>query len=68
MFLLVVSVCVAYAQNSFYHFRMVVTHATFSVLAVAAFVVSRNIPTADCTSGETVIVVKGNNSLSRHHN
>ena len=38
--LLVVSVYVAHTQNSLYHFRTVVTHATFGLLAVAALLVS----------------------------
>ena len=37
---------VAHAQNSFYHFRMVATHATFGLLAVTAFLKSNNMPTA----------------------
>ena len=45
--ILVVSRYVARAQNSFCHFRMVVTHATFNILAVEAFLVSSNMPTAD---------------------
>ena len=44
---LVVNVYAACAQSSFYHFRTVVTHATFGLLAVAAFVMSSNMPTAD---------------------
>ena len=46
-YLLVVNVYVARAQSSFYHFRTVVTCATFGLLAVAAFVMSSNMPTAD---------------------
>ena len=45
--LLVVNVYVACAQSNFYHFRTVVTRATFGLLAVAAFVMSSNMPTAD---------------------
>ena len=37
----------SHTQNSFYHFRTLVTHATFDLLAVAAFLMSSNIPTAD---------------------
>ena len=29
-------VCVAHAQNSFYHFRTVVVHITFGLLTIAA--------------------------------
>ena len=39
-----VSVCVAHAQNSFYHFKTVVACITFALLAVAAFLVSSNMP------------------------
>ena len=45
--LFVVSVYVAHAQNSFYHFRTVVIHTTFGLLAVAVFLESSNMPTAD---------------------
>ena len=45
--LLVVGVYVAHAQNNFYHFRIVVTRATFGLLALAVFLVSCNIPVAD---------------------
>ena len=38
--LLVVIVKIACAQNCFYRFRMVVTCATFSLLAVAKFLVA----------------------------
>ena len=69
--LLVVRVYVACAQNSFYHFRTVVTHVTFDLVTVAAFVLPSNILIIDLIRGETVIVVKGDKSLSRlrtfHH-
>ena len=58
---------VAYAQNSSYHFRIVVTHATFGLLAVATFLVSSNMPTADLIRVETVTIVKGDDPLSRLH-
>ena len=45
--LLVVSVYVLHAQNSFYHFTTVVTSTTFGSLSVAAFLESSNMPTAD---------------------
>ena len=45
--LLVLSVYIARAQNSFCHFRMVVICATFGLLAVLVFLVSGNMPTAD---------------------
>ena len=60
-------VCIAHAKNSLYHFRMVVTHATFGLLAVAAFLVSSNMSTADWIRGKTVIVVKGDDPFSRLH-
>ena len=44
--LLVMSMYAAFAQNSFYYLNMVVTHATFGLLAVAAYQVSCNMPTA----------------------
>ena len=50
---------------SFYRFRMIVTHATFGFLAIAAFLVSNNILTADQIRGEIVAVVKGDHLLSR---
>ena len=37
----------ACAQNNFYHLRTVVTHATFGLLAVAVFLESSNMSTAD---------------------
>ena len=40
-----------YSECGFYHFRAVVMHARFSLLAVAAFLVSRNMPTARGTVG-----------------
>ena len=57
----------AHAQNSFYHFRMVIKCVTFGLLAVAAILESSNIPTADRIRGETVIVVKDDDPLSRLH-
>ena len=45
--LLVVSVYIAHAQNSFYHFKTVITHAKFGLLEVAAFLESSNVLTAD---------------------
>ena len=56
---------VAHAQNSFHHFRAVETRTIFGLLAVAAFQVSSNLPTAEC--GETVTVAKGDEPLSRLH-
>ena len=38
---------VAHAQNSFSYFRMVVTHATFGLLAIAAFLESNKLHTTD---------------------
>ena len=58
---------VPHVQNSFYHFRTVVTHATFGLQAVAAFVVSRNMLTSDWIRYETVIIVNGDDPLSRLH-
>ena len=43
----VVSVYVVRAQNSFYYFRTVIMCATFRLLAVATFLKSNKIPTAD---------------------
>ena len=64
--LIIIGECVpTCAQNSFYHFRKVVTCATFGLLAVAAYLKSSNMPTADFISGETVIVIKGDDPLSR---
>ena len=65
--LLVVSTYVACTQSSFYHFRMVVTHTTFGLLAVATFLELSNMPTADWIRGETVNVVKVDDLLSRLH-
>ena len=62
-----VSVYVACAQNSFYHFRTVVTHVTFGFLAAATFLLSSNMLTTDWIRGVTVIVVKGDKSLSMFH-
>ena len=42
-----VSVCVAHAQNSFYHYKTVVARITFALLAVAALLESSNMPIAD---------------------
>ena len=55
---LVVSVHAACTQNSFYHFRMVVTHAIFGLLAVAGFLKSSIMTIADRIKDETVITVK----------
>ena len=44
---LVVSMYVAHTQNSFYYFRMVVTHTKFDLLAIVEFLESSNMPTAD---------------------
>ena len=41
-----VSVCIALAQNRFYHFRTVVAHITFGLKAVAVSLESNNMPTA----------------------
>ena len=66
-----VSVYVACAQNSSYHFGTVVTHVTFGLVPVAAFLLSSNMPIVDWIRGETIIVVKGDKLLSRlrtfHH-
>ena len=44
------------AQNSIYHFRTVVTHATSGLLAVAAFLKSSNMPTANQIRDETELL------------
>ena len=62
-----VNVYTAHSQNSFYHFRIVVTFATFGLLTVTGFMVSSNIPTTDWIRDQTVIVVKYDNTLSRLH-
>ena len=49
------------------HFKMGVTHATFSLLKAVVFLKSSNMPTANKIRGETVIVVKGDDLLSRLH-
>ena len=54
--LIMVSVCVAHAQNSFYHFKTVVAHITFALLADTTFLESSNMPIADWIRGKTVIV------------
>ena len=56
-----------HAQISLYHFRTIVTNATFGLLIVAAFLVSSNMPTADLIRGETIIVARGDDPLSRLH-
>ena len=61
------SVCVAHAQNSFYHFRIVVTCGTFDLLAVAAVLVSSNMSTNDWVRDETIIVVHGDDPIFRLH-
>ena len=53
-------------SGSFYHFRTVITSATFGLLPFAAFLVSSDI--ADWVRGETVVAVTGDNLLSRLHN
>ena len=58
MALIITGTYVTDAQNSFYHFRTVVTTATFGFLAVAAFLESNTLPSADCIRDELVIVVK----------
>ena len=55
------------AQNSFYYFRVVVTHATFGLLGVAAFQESNNLPRTYWIRSKTVIVAKGADCLSRLH-
>ena len=40
------SVYAAFAQNSFYYFKMVVTRATFGLLKVAAFLETSRMSTA----------------------
>ena len=59
------SMYVAHAQNSFYYFRMVITYATFSLLTIAVFLESSKMFTANWIRGETVIIVKGDDQLSR---
>ena len=44
---------------------MVVTHATFSLPAVAAFLKSSNMPTAGSIRGKIVVIVHGDDPLSR---
>ena len=46
---------------------MLVTHAKFCLLTIGALLESSNMPTADWIRNETVIVVKGDDPLSRHH-
>ena len=58
---------IACAQNSFYHFRTIVTRATFNLLPAAAFLVSSDMPTDDWIRGETVLAVKSDNLLFRLH-
>ena len=65
--LLMVNVQIAHAQNNFNHFRMVVTCAKVGLLVIATFLESSNMPTADSIRGETVIVMKGDDLLSRFH-
>ena len=60
-----VSVYSTHAQISLYHFSTVVTHATFGLLIVAAFLVSSNMPTADLIRSETIIVTRGDDPFSR---
>ena len=62
-----VSVYIAHAQYSFYHFRMVVTLITFDLLAAAAFLELSNIPKADLIRDDTVFAVNGVDPLSRLH-
>ena len=52
---------------SMHHFRMVVTYAIFGLLAVVTFLESSNMLTADQIRGETAIVVKGDDLISRLH-
>ena len=61
------SVYIAWAQNSFYYFRTVVTSTAHGLLAVAVFLESSKMPTADRIRGETVSTVKDNDPLSRLH-
>ena len=61
--LLLVSVYLTHAQNSFYHLRTVVTHASFGLLADGAFLVLSNMPTTDLIR----IVDKCDDPLSRLH-
>ena len=61
------SVYIACDQNSSYYFRTVVTHVTYGLLAVVAFLESSKMPTADWRRGETAIIVKGDDTLSRFH-
>ena len=62
-----VSVYIACAQNSFYYFRAVVTSAAHGLLAVAVFLESSKMATADRIRGEIVSIVKDNDPLSRLH-
>ena len=57
----------ARSQNSFHYFRTVEICATFGLLAVAAFLDSLNMPIADRIRGESLIVVKDDDLLSRLH-
>ena len=57
----------AHAQNSIYYFMTVVIRATFGLLAVAAFLESSSMLTANRKRAETVIFVKGDDLLSRLH-
>ena len=58
---------IAHSQNSLYHYRMVVTLATFGLLTVVGFMVLRNVPTTDLIRDPTVIVVKHDDLPSRLH-
>ena len=66
MLVLIIS-SIAHAQNIFYHIRTVVTCASFGLLAVTVFLESSNMSTADLIRGETVIVMKGDDLVSRFH-
>ena len=59
-----VSLYIAHAQNSFY---TVVIYITFGLLAVSAFLYSNELPIADRIRGETVIMVKDGDPLSRFY-
>ena len=65
--LLVVSIYMTNAQNSFYHFRMAVTSATICLLAVAAFLSKVLCLYSWFNKNKTGLIMKGNDLLSRLH-
>ena len=44
---MLIIISISHAQNSFYHFRTVVTRTTFGLLEVAGFLESSSMPIAD---------------------